>query len=242
VENENALYPVLEVSVADSLKGTRLARLFTRDYASLAEAVHEEHLDVTILHETDQIGDEHLVTQLSGKARSAKTATIDQFTLPANQGKKAVIIDDRHGTLLNSLDDHSFEALKSLIRANLPTVWLTRAVRQGACVFGGMVEGFLRVIRSKQASARIMLLDVDQETQPGDVAEAVLSVLHDAATKDLGKDTEFWLHKGMINIARIVPNDQLNTEWSPPSSLALRVPEAKPLPEGVRLKSSTVDG
>ncbi|KKK26873.1 putative polyketide synthase, partial [Aspergillus rambellii] len=243
VENENALYPVLEVSVADPLKGNRLVRLFTRDHAGLVEAVHEEQLHLTILHETGQREDEHLVTHLSDKAHTAKTTTIDQFTLPANQAKEeAVIVDDRDGTLLNRLNNQSFEGLQSLIRANLPTVWLTRGVRQGACVFGGMVPGFLRVIRSEQASARIVLLDVDQETQPGEVAEAVLSVLHDAPTKDSGKDTEFWLHNGMMNIARVVPNHQLNTEWSPPVPLASRVSETKPLPDGVRLTSSTVDG
>jgi hypothetical protein len=61
-------------------------------------------------------------------------------------------------------------------------------------------------------------------------------------TKDSGKDTEFWLHKGIMNIARVVPNHQLNTEWAPPASLASHISEVKQPLDGVRLKSSIVDG
>ncbi|KAF4176549.1 hypothetical protein CNMCM8927_000723 [Aspergillus lentulus] len=242
VKDENALYPVLEVPVADPQKGARLVELLARGNVRLMDAIQNEQLDVLIVHESSQSEDGHLIAHLSDKGHTVKSTTVDRFTLPGNQENEVVIIDDRHGTLLSGMSDQSFEALKSLIRANLPTVWLTRGVRQGACVFGGMVQGFLRVIRSEQASARIVQLDVDQEEQPADVAEGLLSVLRDAPTKDSGKDTEFWLHKGIMNIARVVPNHQLNTEWAPPASLASHVSEVKQLPDGVRLKSSIVDG
>jgi hypothetical protein len=242
VKDENALYPVLEVPVADPQKGARLVELLARGNVRLMDAIQNEQLDVIIVHESSQSEDGHLIAHLSDKGYTVKSTTVDRFTLPGNQENEVVIIDDRHGTLLSGLSDQSFEALKSLIRANLPTVWLTRGVRQGACVFGGMVQGFLRVIRSEQASARVVQLDVDQEEQPADVAEGLLSVLRDAPTKDSGKDTEFWLHKGIMNIARVVPNHQLNTEWAPPASLVSHVSEVKQLPDGIRLKSSIVDG
>jgi hypothetical protein len=242
VKDENALYPVLEVPVGDPQKGARLVQLLARGNVRLVDTVQNEQLDVIIVHASSQNEDGYLIAHLSDRGYNVKSTTVERFTLPENQENEVVVIDDRHGTLLSRLSDQSFEAVKSLIRANLPMVWLTRGVRQGACVFGGMVQGFLRVIRSEQASARIVQLDVDQEEQLADVAEALLSVLRDAPTKDSGKDTEFWLHRGIMNIARVVPNHQLNTELAPPASLASHVSEVKQLPDGVRLKSSIVDG
>lgn len=241
VANETALYPVVEVPAVGDHKETRLVRLLARDHARLADGIHDEQLSIMILHDRSLTVDQHLVTYLSSKGHTVKSTTLGQFDLPENQENAVVIIDDRDGSLLSRLSDDSFESLKSLVRANLPMVWLTQGVRQGACVFGGMVQGFLRVIRSENASAMIVQLDVDEEEQPTDVAEALLGALWDAPTKDSGKDTEFWLHKGVMHIARVVPNHPLNREWASHTSPTSHSPDIKPLPDGVRLKPSVVD-
>ena len=73
-----------------------------------------------------------------------------------------------------------------------------------------MSQGFLRAIRSEQASARISLLDVDVEENVESVAEFVLCQAEMIATKDSGEDTEFWLHNGVVYINRMIPNKELN--------------------------------
>ena len=71
-----------------------------------------------------------------------------------------VIIDDITGNLLSSVDEPTFRALKAVLVSGLPILWLTNGVRKGNCVAGDISEGFLHVIRSEQAAARIVLLDV----------------------------------------------------------------------------------
>ncbi|KAI0108803.1 ketoacyl-synt-domain-containing protein [Hypoxylon sp. NC0597] len=141
-----------------------------------------------------------------------------------------VVIDDTAGLLLFSgIDETNLAALKSVIASGVPIVWLTRGVRQGRNPTGGMAEGFLRVIRSEQAAARVILLDIDETEHTQDVAEAIIRCLDSACTKDSGKDTEFWLHRGVVYIARVYPNSELNQQWNEETT-APTGPQVVPLP------------
>lgn len=125
---------------------------------------------------------------------------------------RRVAIDDSAGDVLSSIDSATFAALKRLVAAGVPTVWLTRGVNEGKRPLGGMAAGSLRVVRSENPSARIMLLDVDEEEELLDIGKAVLRQLEVTATKDSARDTEFWRHKGMLHIARVYPDRDLNEE------------------------------
>lgn len=56
-----------------------------------------------------------------------------------------------------------------------------------------MAAGFLRVIQSEQAAARVLLLDTDLKEDPADVFDAIFS-MQDVPTKSSGDNMEFCLH------------------------------------------------
>ncbi|KAJ5958028.1 polyketide synthase-nonribosomal peptide synthetase [Penicillium vulpinum] len=233
VVEEKTLHRIIDLAFVDPEKGTRHIKLISTD-PNLVAVPDNQALDITVLRDAGQAEDESLVASLVEAGHAVQNKTLDNFDRQATNG--VVLINDSTGSLLDSLNDRSFENLKSLLGASLPIVWLTKGVRQGASVHGGSVQGFLRVIRSEQAAARIVLLDADEVE---DVSDAIVGALRDVPTKDSGKDTEFWLHQGTLHISRVRPNGLLNTEWAPSSSSPAQM---KPLPEGVHLNCTLVDG
>lgn len=147
-----------------------------------------------------------------------------------------VVIDDTTGTLMNAMssDAGTFEAVKTVLSSGNRTLWLTQGVKQGRTASAGMAEGLLRTLRSEQAAARIMLLDIDHGEKPEDMGKAISSKLAIADTKDSGHDTEFWLHKGCLHISRVYPYESLNQNESQAQEMLL--------PQGVLLKAKFTDG
>lgn len=74
-----------------------------------------------------------------------------------------VVIDDTIGTMFSSISSDAgvFEAVKRVLTFGVRSLWLTRGVRQGRSTSAGMAEGLLRAFRSEQATARIVLLDIN---------------------------------------------------------------------------------
>ncbi|KAL0929727.1 polyketide synthase [Colletotrichum truncatum] len=124
-----------------------------------------------------------------------------------------VIVDDTDGYFFSALDRASFDALKKLFGAAVPVLWLTKGVQQGRSATGGMAGGFLRVLCSEMAASRIVLLDYDEEESLDVVSREAMELVKNAGTRDSGNDTEFWLHKGVLHISRLVPNDVLNRQF-----------------------------
>lgn len=123
-----------------------------------------------------------------------------------------VVIDDTANTLYSAIcsDAKIFEALQRILTSGIRTLWLTQGVRQGQSASAGMAEGLLRTIRSEQAAARIGLLDVDHGEMPQDVGSAIIEKLETADIKASGRDTEFWLHEGVLHVPRVYPHHGLN--------------------------------
>jgi Polyketide synthase dehydratase len=142
-----------------------------------------------------------------------------------------VVVDDTTGTLLDAMvhDAAVFETVQAVLICGATILWLTRGVQQGQTPKGGMAEGLLRTLRSEQAAARIVLLDVDMMTSWDQIAGVVTQKLESPNTKDSGEDTEFWLHDGALHVARLFPDIELNSSG---------LEEMKVLPRGVRLNAS----
>lgn len=134
-------------------------------------------------------------------------ATLSEFD--DNKHRK-IILFDIEGQLLNHLDADNFEIVKRVLCSGMPIIWLTAGVNEGKSIFGGMAQGFLRTIRSEQASTKILHLDVDTKESMESAAVFVRSKLGRIVTKDSGGDTEFYLREGVTYISRIVPNVPLN--------------------------------
>jgi NADPH:quinone reductase-like Zn-dependent oxidoreductase len=148
------------------------------------------------------------------------------------------LIHDVSGNLIPSLDETTFTALKKILTSGIPTIWLTSGVNEGTNVRGGMSQGLLRTIRSENVSAKILLLDFDVTTTAGVVGQSVIGKLDHIQTKESGADTEFWLHNGILHVARVLPNQSLNFAFS--SSFA--PPVEKILSSNDSLQASVVDG
>lgn len=137
--------------------------------------------------------------------------SLDAFT-PVKDQK--VIISDIEGTLLSSLNSKTFETLKTILTSGASIMWLSAGVNEGKSVAGAMSEGFLRAIRSEQAAAKILLLDVDMEESIEAISSTIISRLDQINTKDSGADTQFWLRNEIVHIARVSPNTPLNAQFS----------------------------
>lgn len=171
----------------------------------------------------------------SGKEVHRKSIT----EFDANKDRN-IVIDDTLGGLLLSMSKDEFEALKAIFSSCLSIVWLTRGVKEGQCPGGGMAEGFLRVMRSEQAAARVVLLDFSQCESLQNVAHAIMTKLSFAGTKSPNQDTEFWLHHGVLHVSRVYANKALNLEWD--ESVRSSKAQEKPLIENLPLKVKATDG
>lgn len=125
-----------------------------------------------------------------------------------------IVIDDIEGTMISKVRTDVFKALQKILCSGLPILWLTSGVNQGETIFGGMSQGFLRAIRSEQAAAQITLLDFDLDESLGCIGDTLHQKLGNVTTKNSGKDTDFWLHQGVIYVSRLVPNATLNDRVS----------------------------
>ena len=149
-----------------------------------------------------------------------------------------IILPDRTHKILVDPKDDSFEALQAVLRAPVSIIWLTKGVKEGSLTDGGIVEGFLRVIRSEQAAVRIALLDYDSDELVEDIREAIHTGLCKSITKGSEEDTEFWLHQGVLHVGRITANKTLNSQIHGPSS----APETKALTADSPFVGSTQNG
>ncbi|KAI1145536.1 hypothetical protein F4825DRAFT_473895, partial [Nemania diffusa] len=143
-----------------------------------------------------------LASALTECGRAVHEKQLGGFAISDQQ---CIVIDDRKGTALLSLSEADFSSLKVIIASGSPLLWLTRGVQEGYSAEGGLVEGFLRVIRSEQASARIILLDVDNAEAIKNVAQAIITKVDTFGSLSSSSDTEFWLHEGVLRISRLYP-------------------------------------
>ena len=147
------------------------------------------------------------------EARGCNVQTEDISKVEVSKATK-IIIDDMEGTMISKIPTDVFEALQKVLCSSLPVVWLTSGVNEGENISGGMSQGFLRAIRSEQAAAQIVLLDIDVKESLECVAKTLHQKLADVPMKNSGKDTDLWLHQGTIHVGRVISNATLNGRLS----------------------------
>ncbi|KAL7625333.1 hypothetical protein AAE478_004549 [Parahypoxylon ruwenzoriense] len=198
--------------------------------------------DITVLSVREERSSHDLRSILSESGSEYKThqKLITNFR---SDDDRYVVIDDTEGAVSASMlaDSTSFESVKAVVTSGVRVLWLTRGARQGRAaavttVRMGMVEGLLRVLRSEQAASRIVLLDLDFGEESHSVGTNIVSQLKAAGTKDSGRDTEFWLHNGVLHISRVYATGNTG-----PGSIQNQF-EQKPLDGDLRISTRTVDG
>ena len=165
--------------------------------------ISPQHADAVFMHLKDELGigstSASLLLDVEDANLSGEIFNVDN-----------ILIDDSAGTLLSKVSNKSFESIKAILCSGKSIIWLTRGVHQGQTVAGGMAQGFLRGVRSELIASRVTLLDVDEEASVPRVAHVILDKLANNATKDSGRDVEFWLRAdGSLQVPRIVSNSAL---------------------------------
>lgn len=152
------------------------------------------------------------INNLGSEDSHVKVKDLTQFEAAEDN---RIILYDIEGTMLSHLQANNFEIVKGVLCSGKPIIWMTAGVNEGKSIFGGMVQGFLRALRSEQATAKILLMDMDTNESMEYAACFVRRKLGEITTKDSGHDTEFYLREGVSQICRIVPNDLLNEQFAP---------------------------
>ncbi|OOQ83528.1 putative polyketide synthase [Penicillium brasilianum] len=188
--------------------------------------------------------DQHVPISLGQRLESKAGVRVQQWALSevtefTPQPNEVFLIHDADGKLLSSLTEQTWDSLKQIIQSGVPTIWLTSGVNEGQCVEGTSSQGFLRAIRSEQANARIVLLDVDRNESQDKIAETLASLLDRVPIKDSQEETEFWLHNCILHIPRVIPNGHLNDIWSGPRGGKI---QHTPLPRNQLLVAKPVVG
>lgn len=142
----------------------------------------------------------------SALAKCGRTVHEKQSTNFVASSQQCIVIDDRKGRALLSLTERDFSNLKAILASGSPLLWLTKGVQEGYSAEGGLAEGFLRVLRSEQASLRATLLDVDHNEPIKSVAQAIISRVDAMGSLRPNSDTEFWLHEGVLRVSRLYPH------------------------------------
>lgn len=193
--------------------------------------------DITLLAASPSSFDgQSMADILSSCGRAIRQKDVTSFSSDEDH---CVLIDDTAGTFLLTLSENDYGGLKSVLASGVPVLWLTQGVKEGRSAEGGMAEGFLRAIRSEQASARVALLDISHDEKPQDITQAIIAKLDSVATKDSGSDTEFWLHRGVLHIPRLHSRADLNREWGE-TDKSVDIPR-KALPAATVLKHKKRD-
>lgn len=122
-----------------------------------------------------------------------------------------VILYDPSGTLLAEPDEATFEVITQVVPSGQPITWLTAGVNEGKSVSGAMVAGFLRVVREEQSMAQLSLLDFDMDETFESIAKTLLGITDPAHAADYPGDHEYWLHKEVCHVSRLLPNENLNS-------------------------------
>lgn len=178
---------------------------------------------------------DELLEALRASGLSVNVKLMQEFDASTDQ--YILLPDKTHRILVDARND-SFEALQAVLCAPVSILWLIEGVKEGKSTVGGMVEGFLRVIRSEQAAAKIALLDHDSHEHAEKIAEAILTGLCKCSPKESGEDNELWLHHGVLHVGRITANKPLNLQiHGPPGT-----PETKELTEEFPLVGTIQDG
>ncbi|CEO60518.1 Putative Polyketide synthase [Penicillium brasilianum] len=188
--------------------------------------------------------DQHVPISLGQRLESKAGVRVQQWALSevtelTPQPNEVFLIHDADGKLLSTLTEQTWDSLKQIMQSGVPTIWLTSGVNEGQCVEGTSSQGFLRAIRSEQANARIVLLDVDRNESQGKIAETLASLVDRVPIKDSQEETEFWLHNCILHIPRVIPNGHLNDIWSGPRGEKI---QHTPLPRNQLLVAKPVVG
>lgn len=152
-----------------------------------------------------------LVTELQNRGIVVKVSELSDCEPSVD---RHVLIHDPAGTVLTAPDEKTWKALQNVLCAGAPIIWLTSGVNESVNPDGGAVQGFLRVLRSEDAIAKLALLDVDQSQSTQSVAAALEYMARKRLSSEGEIERELWLHNNALHCGRIVPAEKANNVFA----------------------------
>ena len=145
------------------------------------------------------------LTKLTGKESQSCNILTSEI-----QNEFAIVLA-LENPFLSALDAKGLNQLKSLMTTARGLLWVTRGARS-QYPLANMTNGLARCIRKEIASISLVTLDLDggRPLQDEQAAEMILHVFKSTFGSNkasLVDDSEFWEIDGLIQIARVFPNE-----------------------------------
>ncbi|CAI7646256.1 unnamed protein product [Penicillium discolor] len=146
---------------------------------------------------------------------------------------KELVLFNPYANILSQPETTSFDTLKQIIPSGASVTWITAGVNECTSTHGGMVPGFLRVLREEQKMSKLTWLDVDQNETFESIAQTLASIRQSSAGSVT--ENEYWLHQGVCHISRIVLNEELNARMIVDGNklVQMSLPSGQPLQANV---------
>ncbi|CAI7593555.1 unnamed protein product [Penicillium palitans] len=122
-----------------------------------------------------------------------------------------LILDELSTTVMDSLDERQWQILQNLIKKECQILWVTSGAQMDVTdPTKAAISGFFRVLRAEEPLLRLVVLDVEQPSQPTTVAaiEACLTLMAEPQPKQL-IESEFVERGGVLHVSRILPDTTL---------------------------------
>ncbi|KAH8704702.1 putative polyketide synthase [Talaromyces proteolyticus] len=124
----------------------------------------------------------------------------------------AVVIGDLEGSsLLATMEETEFEALKELTNKASSILWVTAGgLLTGKLPEYAMANGLARSLTSEQSSLDFTTLDFDLETtSPRQIADSISAAVQRQVSQNESRESEYYVSKGYTYISRLLANTDL---------------------------------
>ncbi|KAJ5947430.1 hypothetical protein N7466_000445 [Penicillium verhagenii] len=122
-----------------------------------------------------------------------------------------LILDELSTTVMDCLDERQWEILQHLIQKECQILWVTSGAQINVTdPTKAAISGFFRVLRAEEPLLRLVVLDVEQPSEPPTVTaiEACLTLMAEPQAKE-SIESEFVERGGVLHVNRILPDATL---------------------------------
>ena len=115
-----------------------------------------------------------------------------------------LILDELSTAVMDCLDERQWEILQHLIQKECQILWVTSGAQMNVTdSTKAAISGFFRVLRAEESLLRLVVLDVEQPSEPTTVTaiEACLTLLAEPQAKE-SIESEFVERGGVLHTSR----------------------------------------
>ena len=129
------------------------------------------------------------------------------------QGSVTLVLDELWGSIMPTLDEEQWRAVKQLALSGTPVVWVTKGAQHPTThPDNGLIRGLFRVAMQEDLTAKLVTLDVQSSTSAATnwAIEKVVGCLRDGSGGEAATETEYMERDGILHIQRLMPDEPVN--------------------------------